>query len=186
MNSGQTAMRDGVLARWLGATAPLWSIGLIRILYGVLWWQQSKWKVPADDFGRRSGGGLWYWVQQEIQHPTVGAYRDFLVNVMIPNWTFFGWMTLLTESFIGATLILGLLTRLGSFVAIGMALNITVGILSVPHEWVWTYVMLIALPVIFLFTGAGRSFGLDGLLAPPLERAAAGGSRLAALARWLV
>ena len=88
---------------WLRAVAPLWPLGLARILYGILWWQQSKWKVPSDDFGRKSGGGLWYWVQQEIQHPTVNAYRDFLVNVLIPNWTFFGWMTLITETFIGVT-----------------------------------------------------------------------------------
>jgi hypothetical protein len=86
-------------------TAPLWPLGLARILYGVLWWQQSKWKVPADDFGRKSGGGLWYWVQQEIQYPTVTAYKDFLVNVMIPHWTFFGYMTLFTETFIAVTLI---------------------------------------------------------------------------------
>jgi hypothetical protein len=148
---------------WLRAVAPLWPLGLARILYGILWWQQSKWKVPSDDFGRKSGGGLWYWVQQEIQHPTLNAYRDFLVNVLIPNWTFFGWMTL-----------------------IGMAANITLGILSVPHEWVWTYTMLIMLPVLFLITGAGRSFGLDAFLAPPLERAAARGNALARLARWLV
>src|SRR5262249_32302367 len=70
----------------LYAIAPLWPLGLARIVYGYLWWQQSAWKVPSDDFGRKSGGGLWYWVQQEIQHPTVSAYRDFLVNVMIPNW----------------------------------------------------------------------------------------------------
>lgn len=173
-------------AGWRRATAPLWPLGLARMLYGYLWWQQSGWKVPADDFGRRSGGGLWYWVQQEIQHPTVGAYRDFLVNVMIPNWTFFGWMTLLTETFIGVTLMLGLATRLGSLVAIGMAANITIGILSVPHEWGWTYVMLITLPVLFLLAGAGRSVGLDAFLAPRLERARAAGSRLAGLARWLV
>jgi uncharacterized membrane protein YphA (DoxX/SURF4 family) len=167
-------------------TAPLWPLGLARILYGVLWWQQSKWKVPSDDFGRKSGGGLWYWVQQEIQYPTVPAYRDFLVNVMIPNWTFFGWMTLITETFIGAALILGLGTRLGSVVAIGMAANITIGILSVPHEWVWTYTMLIMLPALFLLTDAGRSFGLDAFLAPRLDGAAARGSRLARLVRWLV
>lgn len=178
--------QDRVAARWLTTVAPLWPLALARILYGVLWWQQSKWKVPSDDFGRRSGGGLWYWVQQEIQHPTVGAYKDFLVNVMIPNWTFFGWMTLITETFIGATLILGLGTRLGAFVAIGMAANITIGILSVPHEWVWTYVMLITLPALFLLTGAGRSFGVDSFLAGPLERAAARGNRLARLAWWLV
>jgi len=178
--------REGVGLGWLSVTAPLWPLALVRILYGVLWWQQSKWKVPSDDFGRKSGGGLWYWVQQEIQHPTVLAYRDFQVGVMIPHWTFFGWMTLITETFIGITLILGLFTRLGSLVAVGMALNITIGILSVPHEWVWTYVMLIALPVLFLFAGAGRSFGLDSFLVPGLDRAAAGGNRLAWLARWLM
>ena len=171
---------------WLRASAPLWPIGLARLLYGVLWWQQSQWKVPSDDFGRRSGGGLWYWVQQEIQYPTVLAYRDFLVNVMIPHWTFFGWMTLITETFIAVTLVLGLFTRLGAVVAIGMAANITVGILSVPHEWGWTYVMLIMLPAVFLLTDAGRSFGLDAFAASPVDRAAARGSRVARLVRWLM
>ena len=182
----RSEVRFGVATRWLTAVAPLWPLALARIVYGVLWWQQSKWKVPSDDFGRKSGGGLWYWVQQEIQHPTVGAYKDFLVNVMIPNWTFFGWMTLITETFIGVTLILGLFTRLGSVVAIGMAANITIGILSVPHEWVWTYTMLIMFPVLFLLTDAGRSLGVDAYLAPRLDRAAAGGSRLARMMRWLV
>lgn len=171
---------------WQGAVAPLWPLGLARILYGLLWWQQSRWKVPSDDFGRRSGGGLWYWVQQEIQYPTVTAYRDFLVTVMIPNWTVFGWLTLITETFIAATLILGLATRLGALVALGMAANITIGILGVPHEWGWTYAMLIMFAAVFLLTGAGRSFGVDAVLAPRLTRAAAGGSRVAALLRWLV
>ena len=171
---------------WFRAKAPLWPLGLARILYGYLWWQQSAWKVPSDDFGRKSGGGHWYWVHQEIQYPTVAAYKNFLVNVMIPHWTFFGWMTLITETFISSTLILGLGTRLGSLVAIGMAANITIGILNVPHEWGWTYTMLIMFPVLFLLMDAGRSFGVDAFLAPRLERAAAGGSRLAWLIRWLV
>lgn len=171
---------------WLRAMAPLWPLGLGRILYGYLWWKQSGWKVPSDDFGRKSGEGLWYWVQQEIQHPTVNAYKDFLVNVMIPHWTFFGWMTLITETLIGVTLMLGLFTRLGSLVAIGMAANITIGILNVPHEWGWTYVMMIMLPAMFLLTDAGRSFGLDAFLAPRLEEAGVRGSRIARLLRWLV
>jgi thiosulfate dehydrogenase [quinone] large subunit len=184
----QTAMttRQTAAGGWLTTLAPLWPLGLARILYGVLWWQQSKWKVPSDDFGRKSGGGLWYWVQEEVQHPTVNAYKDFLLNVLIPNWTVFGWMTLLTETFIAVTLILGLFTRLGSLVAIGMALNITIGIVSVPHEWGWTYTMLVMLPTLFLLTDAGRSFGLDAFLAPRLDRAAESGHRAARLVRWLV
>ncbi len=170
-----------LLARWLAGTAPLWPLAVARIVYGLLWWQQSKWKVPSDDFGRKSGGGLWYWVQQEIQYPTVGVYKDLLVNAMIPNWTFFGYMTLATETFIGATLILGLFTRLGALAALGMAVNITIGILSVPHEWVWTYVMLIMFAALLLLTGAGRSLGVDAILGPRLERAGTSGNRLARL-----
>jgi thiosulfate dehydrogenase [quinone] large subunit len=170
---------------WFSVMTPLWPLGPARILYGLLWWQQSKWKVPSDDFGRKSGGGLWYWVQQEIQYPTVSAYKDFLVNVLIPHWTFFGYMTLVTETFIGVTLILGLFTRLGAFVALGMAANITVGILSVPHEWGWTYTMLMMFAVVFLLTGAGRSFGVDALLGSRLEDAGARGSRAARVLSWL-
>ena len=185
-NGGETRRRRSGLPDWFGAVAPLWPLALARILYGYLWWQQSGWKVPSDDFGRKSGGGLWYWVQQQIQYPTVAAHKAFLVNVMIPHWTFFGWMVLITETFIGVTLILGLGTRLGSLVAIGMAVNITIGILSVPHEWGWAYTMLITFPVLFLLTDAGRSLGVDAFLAPALDRAAASGSRLARLIRWLV
>ena len=185
-SGGGAEVRPVGWSRWLGATAPLWSLGLARLVYGVLWWQQSGWKVPSDDFGRKSGGGLWYWVHQEIQYPTVLAYRDFLEKVMIPHWTLFGWMTLITETFIAVTLILGLFTRLGSFVAIGMAANITLGILNVPHEWGWTYVMLIMLAAVFLFTDAGRSFGLDAFATPYLDRAAARGNRTAWLVRWLM
>src|SRR6266536_2692104 len=146
---------------WLWVTAPLWPVGLARVLYGLLWWQQSKWKVPSDDFGRKSGGGLWYWVHQEIQFPTITAYKDFLVNVMIPHWTFFGYMTLAMETFIGTTLILGVFTRLGALAALGMATNITLGILSVPHEWGWTYAMLIAFAAVFLLTGVGLTNACD-------------------------
>lgn len=185
-NGHEAPTRQESPTGWFRAIAPLWPLGLARILYGYLWWQQSGWKVPSDDFGRKSGGGLWYWVHQEIQYPTVAAYKNFLVNVMIPHWTLFGWMTLITETFIATTLILGLGTRLGSVVAIGMAANITIGILNVPHEWGWTYTMLIMFPVLFLLTDAGRSFGLDAFVAPRLDRAVAAGSRLARLVRWLV
>lgn len=173
--------RDG---GWLSGTAPLWPLGVARILYGILWWQQSRWKVPSDDFGRNSGGGLWYWVQQEIQHPTVPAYQAFLTTVVIPQWTLFGYLTLITETFIGVTLILGLFTRLGALVALGMAANITIGILSVPHEWGWTYIMLMMLAGLFMLTGSGRSVGVDVFVGPRLDEAARGGHRIARLLRW--
>jgi len=175
-------IRDAFTWRAIG-----WPLGLMRILYGILWWEQSRWKVPPS-FGwpgaGGDGGGLWYWLNQMIQHPTFAWHKAFLEHVVVPNFLLFGWMTLFTETFIAVTLTLGLLTRLGALIATGFALNITFGIVSVPHEWVWTYVMLVGFAAIFCLTGAGRSLGLDQLLAPAVEREARRGSLLARLFQW--
>jgi hypothetical protein len=45
--------------------------------------------------------------------------------------------------------------------------------------------MMIVLAALFLLTGAGRSVGVDAFLGPGLDRAAAGGSRIARLLSWL-
>ena len=105
--------------------------------------------------------------------------------MLVPHWTFFGYLTLFTETFIAVTLILGLFTRLGAFVALGMAANITIGILSVPHEWGWTYTMLIMFAALFLLTGPGRSVGLDAVLGPRLDEAGARGHVAGRLLSWL-
>lgn len=179
----------GFFSQAFGWQAPGWPLGLVRILYGYLWWQQSRWKVPPH-FGwpgaGGDGGGLWYWLNEMIRSPTFAWHKALLEQIVVPNFIFFGWMTLITETFIGVTLILGLFTRLGALVAIGMATNITLGIWSVPNEWPWSYVMLLAFPVIFLLTGAGRAFGVDQFLAGPIEAAAARGNGAARLLRWLV
>ncbi len=164
-----------------------WPLGLMRILYGILWWQQSRWKVPPS-FGwpgaGGDGGGLWYWLNQMIQYPTFAWHKAFLEQFVVPHFLFFGWVTLITETCISMSLTLGLLTRLGALVATGFALNITLGILSAPHEWAWTYVMLVGFAAVFCLTGAGRSLGVDQLLAPAVERAARRGNFLARLFRW--
>ena len=46
--------------------------------------------------------------------------------------------------------------------------------------------MLTMFPAVFLLTDAGRSFGVDAFVAPPLDGAAESGSRAAWLIRWLV
>ena len=41
--------------------APGLPLGIARIVFGVLWYQQLLWKAPPD-FGRESNSGLWYWM----------------------------------------------------------------------------------------------------------------------------
>lgn len=159
-------------------------VGLLRIMYGILWFQQALWKVPPD-FGRKAGDGLWYWLNQAIQHPTWSVHHAFLTKVVLPNFLLFGYLTLLTEAFIGLSLTFGLFARLGALVGFGMSINVTLSVLRVPHEWHWTYLMLIGYSLLFLALRSGRSLGIDALIHRWLMRRPSRG-RLVKILAWVV
>jgi hypothetical protein len=181
---------EGAEARLAGL-----GLGLTRIVIGYLWWTQLGWKMPpsfgcgpggAATIGQPNATGLCDWIGQEIAHPMLPAYRDFLVNVVVPSFGWMAYLIWLTEAFIAVSLLLGLFTRKGGFLGMMMGLNLWLGLSAVPHEWYWSYLMLATLGAIFMLTAAGRWIGLDALLKPRLERAAAEGSGLARLLRLLV
>ena len=145
------------------------TLGGLRIMYGILWLQQAMWKVPPD-FGMKAGDGLWYWLNQAVQHPTWSVHHAFLTKVVLPNFVLFGYLTLLTEAFIGLSLTLGLFARLGGLVGFLMAINVTLSVLRVPNEWHWTYFMLIGYSLLFLSFPSGRSLGFDSVLLRWLEK----------------
>ena len=144
-------------------TVPLWPIALARIAIGVLWLFSLRWKLPPD-FTPTAGRGLMDWLQLEVQHPSFGFYADFVSGVVIPNFTLFAWLIFLAELLTGLSLLTGTLTRLGAALSLLMALNLGLGLLEVPGEWPWSYVMLAMWSFVFLIAGAGRMWGVDGLL----------------------
>jgi thiosulfate dehydrogenase [quinone] large subunit len=87
-----------------------------------------------------------------------------LTKVVLPNFILFGYLTLLTEAFIGLSLTLGLFARLGALIGFFMSINVTLSVLSVPNEWHWTYLMLIGYSLLFLSLRSGRSLGIDTLI----------------------
>jgi thiosulfate dehydrogenase [quinone] large subunit len=52
-------------------------------------------------------------------------------------------------------------------------------VMNAPHEWSWSYYLMIAGHVAILSAAAGRTFGLDALLRPSWGRSSSRG------ARWL-
>lgn len=103
----------------------------------------------------------------------------FIDHVVKPNIRWFGWVIWGSEAFIVLSLALGLLSRLGALVAIGIAAQLVVGIagISDPEEWEWGYILILLLAVILFATAPGRIFGLDARLRPRLL--AASDSRIA-------
>lgn len=143
--------------------APLWPIALSRMLIGVLWLFSLRWKLPPD-FAPAEGKGLLDWLQLEAQYPAFAFYGNFVEGVVIPNFTLFAWIIFLAELLVGLSLLTGTLTRLGAAVGLLMALNLGIGLLEVPNEWPWSYVMLAMFHGIFLVTAAGRVLGIDAWL----------------------
>jgi uncharacterized membrane protein YphA (DoxX/SURF4 family) len=130
-----------------------------------------------------NGQGLYHWITQEARYGNwlLPFYGDLIKNLALPNWQLVGWLTFFMETFIAASLILGLLSRLGGLVSVVQGLNLFLGLSMAPNEWYWTYLMLVTLGFIFMITGPGRKWGLDAALRPRLREQVDRGNGLARL-----
>ena len=116
--------------------------------------------------------------------PLSSAYGGFLHGFVLPNFSWMSWAIFALELFITVTVLLGLFGRLGALLGTLQALNLTIGLLPVPGEWEWTYLLLTAINFTLLITAANRYLGLDGLLHPRLIAAARRGNKLARVLSW--
>jgi thiosulfate dehydrogenase [quinone] large subunit len=93
----------------------------------------------------------------------VGLYADFVATIVVPNFMLFAWLTFLIELTLGLSLTLGLFTRLGAVLGLIWSFNLAVGLLSVPGEWPWSYLMLIMWHGLFLVSAKYQTWGIDAL-----------------------
>lgn len=142
---------------------------ITRIVLGLLWIQNSGWKTPPD-FGRNAGGGLYRFTSFAVEHEVFAPYAFVVRELILPNFTIFGWLVLLVEASLGAFLLLGLATRLWALVGVGQSLAIALSVLNAPGEWSWAYYLMIAAHLAIFAAGAGRYWGLDAILRPAWGR----------------
>lgn len=151
------------LKRKLNSLFPVTLSGT-RSLIGLLWLVSLRWKLPPAFTAIAGHRSLMEWLQLEVAHPTVGLYADFVASIVIPNFTLFAWLTFLIELAIGLSLSLGLFSRLGAALGLGWSFNLAIGLLSVPGEWPWSYLMLIMWHGLFLVSTEQQTWGLDALI----------------------
>ena len=159
-------------------------LALVRGALGVIWYQETLWKQPWNNYGcpadfSLARSGLCDWIGREIAHPPFGLYHSFLVNVIGPNIRLVGLGVWLAEITVAVLLFLGLFTRFGGLLGTLQALNLLIGLWNVPGEWHSAYLMLFSLNLIFLAVPAGRFLGTDQFLLPLLLPAADRGNLLA-------
>lgn len=134
-----------------------------RIALGLYWLYEQHWKLPPD-FGLHQPRGLMFSFQQSIQYPTLGPYRTFLQDVVVPHFHLFGWLVFLGETLIGMLLTLGLFTRLAALLGTLEAVNLLVSQGATP-EGLWIYLAILAANLFVFGTAGNRVWSLDRLLA---------------------
>jgi uncharacterized membrane protein YphA (DoxX/SURF4 family) len=135
------------------------ALTVVRVLLGIFWLAQQTWKPPPT-FGCPSGG-FCFWLDQEIQHPLIPLFANFLRAVIRPNAIAFGWFTLLVEVAIGLALIFGIFTRLGALVATLWSVNLLIGLSAVPGETPLYYLSIVAVNLLFVVVGASGQISVD-------------------------
>jgi thiosulfate dehydrogenase [quinone] large subunit len=155
-------------------------IAVVRIGVGLLWLQNVGWKIPPD-FGRGDPpSGLYLSASYAVSHEVFYPYAWLMEHVVLPNFTYFGWLLLLVEASLGAFLLIGLATRFWALIGVAQTVVIMLSVLNAPHEWFWSYLLMLLAHLALFATAAGRYAGLDGLLRPGWQRSRS------LRARWLV
>ena len=132
--------------------------GLLRVIIGIMWWQQSLWKIPPH-----YDWGLIHWMEEMVEHASTQLQSVLVRDLVLPNIAVFGPLVYAIEVAIAVSLILGVVTRLGAALGALMAINLWLGLYNAPGEWPWTYMFLVVLLLIFLINPPGRSLGVDAL-----------------------
>jgi thiosulfate dehydrogenase [quinone] large subunit len=142
-------------------------VAAVRIVVAFLWIQNSYWKVPPH-FGedQTPPGGLYRFTRDAVDHPVFAPYSWVVEHVVLPNFTFFGWLVLLVEVSLGAFLLVGVATRLWALVGVGQTLAIALSVLNTPGEWFWSYYLMLVANLLLFAVAAGRAYGVDGVLRP--------------------
>ena len=117
--------------------------------------------------------------------PLAQVNAALLENLVKPSIAFAGWLIWLAEFTVFVSLLLGLLTRLGGLIAIGVSLQLYIGLANIPrpYEWEWSYGLLVLLSIVMFGLAPGRVFGIDARLRRHLATRA--GSRFARFASWI-
>ena len=80
--------------------------GLMRVIVGIMWWQQSLWKIPPHwDWG------LIHWMEVMVEHASTQLQSTLVRDFVLPNINVFGPLVYAIEVFIAVSLILGVVTR---------------------------------------------------------------------------
>jgi uncharacterized membrane protein YphA (DoxX/SURF4 family) len=152
--------RDPVQRRW--EQVAVW---LMRVMIGSMWYQGSIWKLPLP-----VSGGFRAAITPIGDFAAFDFHRWIAKNIFMSILPVLGPLVYLTELSLAVSFILGFLVRPLGIVGMLFATHLWLGLYRQPEEWPWLYMFLILVQAFFVVTNAGRSLGLDALIARKASR----------------
>jgi uncharacterized membrane protein YphA (DoxX/SURF4 family) len=138
------------------------SIYAMRLVSAGMWYLGSLWKLPLP-----VSGGFQFWMESTVKYSSFQAHGA-IMQVFLDHIALAGPLVYLLETALAVSLMLGFMVRLAGVVGALFILNLLIGLYNDPTEWPWTYVGIICAHGMFAVAQAGRSFGIDNLLAKHL------------------
>ncbi len=136
------------------------STWFMRVMIGAMWFQGSIWKLPLP-----VSGGF------RAALTPIGEYAAFDFHKWIAKNVFIPWLHVLdpivylTELSLAIAFILGFLVRPLGVIGMLFVTQLWLGLYLQAEEWPWLYVFLIFVQWFFVVNNAGKSLGLDALIA---------------------
>jgi uncharacterized membrane protein YphA (DoxX/SURF4 family) len=138
-------------------------LACLRILMGGIFLA-----VWADNLmkGYYSPDGWAHFVQRYADTTKLSIYGRVLNDVLIPHSAVFAYGQFTVELVVfGLFLVFGVFTPVSGLLAAGFQLNLLVATSGIPTEWPGTYITMLAICLVVALGQAGRTFGVDALLA---------------------
>ena len=136
----------------------------LRVLLGLMWLYNVSWK-RAPDFGKDAGNGLYKFTTYAVDYPVLAPYAWVTDHLILPVFPVFGWVVLIAETALAVMLLTGTYVRLAAIIGIAQSLAIGLSVAYAPHEWPWSYFLMIGAHLVLVFASAGRVLGTDGVRA---------------------
>jgi hypothetical protein len=132
----------------------------MRVMIGAMWFQGSIWKLPLP-----VSGGFRAAITPIGEYAAFEFHRGIAKNIFMSILPVLDPLVYLTELSLAVAYILGFLVRPLGVIGMLFVTHLWLGLYRQPEEWPWLYVFLIFVQGFFVVTNAGRSLGLDALLA---------------------
>jgi uncharacterized membrane protein YphA (DoxX/SURF4 family) len=132
----------------------------MRVMIGVMFYQGSIWKLPFP-----VAGGFEAATRPIAEYAAFEFHRWIAKNIFLNILPVLDPLVYLTELSLAVSFILGFFVRPMGVVGMLFVAHLWLGLYRQPEEWPWLYVFLIFVQGFFVVTSAGKSLGLDGILA---------------------